>query len=896
MNTPGMLRARRVMAILASLALLGLLVLAGTASASTSPWGELARFAGKETTGAKKGNRFLFSAATHLFGVDQHENGIFVGDDFNENSNGGKFRIQKYSESGTWLGQVAIEPPKEAGTEEAFPPSAEGVAVDAEAGVIYVLVVYQRSSGAKIDPSMLAAGGLYAFKAEPEKEVLVPAPGTKSKGLLASLEPASETAGKALLEPRGLTVNAKTHEVLILGVSDKAAKEANEDRQAILRVGKEGKVEGEYESSEVLAQEEPAEPGSSPVWAPSGNVYFERNNQILYTSMKSESAPKPVLTLGLGTEGPLHQELVTFAEGAEATGEAGEPQLALAEAEGGLRLFSASQTAGSETNGPINTALMLRLEDSATPKVSELGWTGGIFSEEAIQCAIETGGQQNTLVGAGKEGDLFAVTSRPGKGEDSEGEVVKFGPGGTGCPTAKSAGPVEAFLAGTKVSELDTTHTFTLSAAIAGENAATPGASVLSTEWTIGGEKLPTVTTPTGTQVQAAQIEHKFTSGGEVKVEATIHTDDLATPELKVATTLHVKTTVEIKGPTAQEVVEGETAKFSVETVGGAKPPLQWEVSEDGGSTWKEIAGKTGETLEIANAKVAETGHLYRVTATVGANKQESKEAKLTVLAPAPPNITRQPANTEVEEGSSASFTATATGEPAPSVQWELSTDGGRTYTKILGATTGTLTVASTTTAQTGNDYRAVFTNTNPVSKEVKSATSNPATLRVRQKVSTGGGGGNGGIGNGGGSGGGTGQGGVESFREGSPTATLALTSTSVTPSGTVALKVSCPTGTFCTGTVTLKTLTAVAARAHPSKKAKKTILTLAQVSFSVAGGTVQTVKLQLSGKARKLLQRMKTVRARATIFARNKEGASVTTQAVVTLKLAAKKKKHKHR
>jgi hypothetical protein len=58
-------------------------------------------------------------------------------------------------------------------------------------------------------------------------------------------------------------------------------------------------------------------------------------------------------------------------------------------------------------------------------------------------------------------------------------------------------------------------------------------------------------------------------------------------------------------------------------------------------------------------------------------------------------------------------------------VQWDVSTDHGATFTAIPGATSGTLTIANTTTAESGNEYEAVFTN------GTGTATTNPATLTV---------------------------------------------------------------------------------------------------------------------------------------------------------------------
>jgi hypothetical protein len=66
-------------------------------------------------------------------------------------------------------------------------------------------------------------------------------------------------------------------------------------------------------------------------------------------------------------------------------------------------------------------------------------------------------------------------------------------------------------------------------------------------------------------------------------------------------------------------------------------------------------------------------------------------------------------------EYASATFTATATpaaGTPTPTAQWQISTNGGATYTDIPGATSTSYTLAYATRSDGNNRYRAVFTNT----------------------------------------------------------------------------------------------------------------------------------------------------------------------------------------
>jgi large repetitive protein len=89
--------------------------------------------------------------------------------------------------------------------------------------------------------------------------------------------------------------------------------------------------------------------------------------------------------------------------------------------------------------------------------------------------------------------------------------------------------------------------------------------------------------------------------------------------------------------------------------------------------------------------------------------------------------IATNPISHTVVAGQTATFTAAATGIPAPAVQWEMSPAGSNTFTPLSdgspfgGVTTDTLTVTGVTTALSGARFEAVFAN----------ATTTPATLTV---------------------------------------------------------------------------------------------------------------------------------------------------------------------
>ena len=91
---------------------------------------------------------------------------------------------------------------------------------------------------------------------------------------------------------------------------------------------------------------------------------------------------------------------------------------------------------------------------------------------------------------------------------------------------------------------------------------------------------------------------------------------------------------------------------------------------------------------------------------------------------PVPPVVTSEPVGQAVTFGQQVTFSAAASGEPAATVQWQVSSDGGTAFSNAAGATSTTLTFTATA-AQSGDEYRAVFTNSSG------SVTTAAATLTV---------------------------------------------------------------------------------------------------------------------------------------------------------------------
>lgn len=92
----------------------------------------------------------------------------------------------------------------------------------------------------------------------------------------------------------------------------------------------------------------------------------------------------------------------------------------------------------------------------------------------------------------------------------------------------------------------------------------------------------------------------------------------------------------------------------------------------------------------------------------------------------AAPVVLTQPTDSSVDSGASATFVSAASGSPAPTVQWQMSSDGGVTFVTIVGAIAATYVAPDTVLGDNGNRFRAVFTNPSGT------ATSAAAQLSIR--------------------------------------------------------------------------------------------------------------------------------------------------------------------
>ena len=167
--------------------------------------------------------------------------------------------------------------------------------------------------------------------------------------------------------------------------------------------------------------------------------------------------------------------------------------------------------------------------------------------------------------------------------------------------------------------------------------------------------------------------------------------------------------------PAGQTAPAGSSVTFSVTVSGSPAPTVVW--FRDG----LTFNGWTGTSLTLAGVSSNDAGN-YRAVATNSAGSATSATATLSIGASTPsataPVFTVQPQGVTAAAKSTVSFTASASGTPAPAYQWRK--DGAA----ITGATAAKLTLTNINKGSAGT-YTVVAANS------AGSVVSNPATLTV---------------------------------------------------------------------------------------------------------------------------------------------------------------------
>ncbi|MEX1202723.1 MAG: M36 family metallopeptidase [Ferruginibacter sp.] len=179
--------------------------------------------------------------------------------------------------------------------------------------------------------------------------------------------------------------------------------------------------------------------------------------------------------------------------------------------------------------------------------------------------------------------------------------------------------------------------------------------------------------------------------------------------------------------PTNVAVCLNGNANFSVAAT-GSNLSYQWQVSNDNGSNFTNIAGATNATVSLTNVAASQNNYQYRaVVYSCGPIGTNSTPATLSITNPA--NITTQPANLTVCPGANVTFNVVVNGTNL-SYQWQVSNNAGASFTNIPGAINSNINLSAVGTAINGYQYRVLINGTCTVD-----LTSAAATLNVNTPV-----------------------------------------------------------------------------------------------------------------------------------------------------------------
>ena len=509
-------------------------------------YGEVQRIGGKAVG---PGNGQLTPERTRLLGVDPTENSIYVLDEpqkftqteepeinpetkeCNKNEVTEKcvmvgvgpltrhFRIQKFSAEKGYafaaaakFDETAPEPQFYSGA--TFAAGVEGIAVDPELKRLYVLTADNREKGLSVDArsvketrgqGLLAASTLYAFSTVGVKEgkegTLVPAVGGNpvltTPTMLATQ---STTPGQALLEPSGITVDPKTHEVIVLGHVDEAGANIDDiagagDHYALQRIKSDGTLGARYVDKTNFFKTPITPPPDSPVVVPVGSservyVNYQGLAEVPYDFGAGAAHAVSVELMPPFPEGTAQGPLSSLSNPVKLwTGAVAGGVLSAAPSPDGS-VYGWAEIRTEELNGGLSGDRRDGVLKLAGSDGSNLGWTGGqtplLEPGTEVPCAAQPGlnGEATELplrIVAGSGEKVFVLNpeflkrkewegveepwTKEGEEEqeiESEGiesspkpfypAIVEFGPEGSGCPHVRAT-PPEARAAGEPLTE-----------------------------------------------------------------------------------------------------------------------------------------------------------------------------------------------------------------------------------------------------------------------------------------------------------------------------------------------------------------------------------------------------------------------------------------------------------
>jgi sugar lactone lactonase YvrE len=253
--------------------------------------------------------------------------------------------------------------------------------------------------------------------------------------------------------------------------------------------------------------------------------------------------------------------------------------------------------------------------------------------------------------------------------------------------------------------------------------AAASGAPAPKVQWQVsadGGTTFETIRGATGLTLRL--VVRVTDNGDQYRADFTNPLGTVSTNSARLTVTGPPVVTIQ---PKNQTVGVGDGATFTVGVAANPAATVQWQVKPEGASGFTDLSGQTSPALQLTNLSLTNSGALYRAVITNALGSATTAAAVLVVTDK--PVVNAEPARQVVAAGGTATFTAAAVGSSPISVQWEVKARGAASFTNIVGATSNVLTLAGARLTDSGDLYRAVFTNA------AGTATTSAAALVVEQ-------------------------------------------------------------------------------------------------------------------------------------------------------------------
>ncbi|MBI3217874.1 MAG: immunoglobulin domain-containing protein, partial [Bacteroidetes bacterium] len=175
-----------------------------------------------------------------------------------------------------------------------------------------------------------------------------------------------------------------------------------------------------------------------------------------------------------------------------------------------------------------------------------------------------------------------------------------------------------------------------------------------------------------------------------------------------------------------QTVCAGASVTFTVNAGATTSPTYQWRFNTT------PIAGATSSSYTIPTTTTGDAGSYDVVVSGVCTPSATSAASTLTINEL--PEVTLNPSNSTICENGSTSFTVNSGNTTVPTFQWQVSTDGGLTYSNLTnggvysGASSSTLLLTNVPLSQNGNLYKVIVGGVCP-----PATVSSVAQLNVQQ-------------------------------------------------------------------------------------------------------------------------------------------------------------------